>query len=160
MQEFLELLKPIFSAFGDGQYAYASALSLVALVAAAKTLLVPRFKFLQRPESNSVLVLLGSFGMALASPLGTGDPLSWALVWAAMKIAAAAAGGFALVKKLLVVPVLMPLRNKAPGWLKPVLSLVIWVFENDPLSKAKDAGDKAVKEKPSTGIPGRVDELP
>lgn len=156
MEELLAIIQPIFSAFGDGQYAYATVLSIVALTTVTKTYLQPRFSWLQKDYGNTLLVLVSATALAMVSPLSTGVAFSLDLLWSAVKAGAAAAGGFKMVKELFVKPFLLPLRNKAPAWLKPILSLVIWFFENNAVEKAEKAGEEAVAKNPSTGTEGVI----
>lgn len=149
----LDLAKPVLDAVMGGQYAYAASLALVLLVAAARRWGVKRWQFLRTDAGGSLLVLVGAFGGALATSLAAGVGMSWGLLWAAVGVAVSASGGYTLVKRLVIDPLLRPLASKVPKWLKPLFSLLLWMFDNQSVAKAEAAGEAAVKKNPSNGLP-------
>jgi hypothetical protein len=154
-----DLAEMILTAITGGQYRLATAIALVLAVRLAREY-APKtgpLSFLRSGAGAAVLVLLGSFGAAIATAIIAGVTVTAALL-PALGVAVAAAGGFSLVKKL-GVPVLGWLRNKLPAVTHPVIDLLLWVFSRpDPDTTAKAAGDKAVSENPSTGAAGIVGE--
>lgn len=153
MQDLLDMLKPVYTAFASGRPAYAAAMVLVVLVAAARKYGASRIPFLHSDLGGSLLALLGSFGGALVTALAIpGATVTTGLMWTACTVAVAAAGGYSLIKRLLVDPVLRPLAAKAPAALQPVFQLVFWIFDGPDQAAAKAAGDAAVKAKPGAGL--------
>lgn len=145
----LELARPVVDAIMSGNYLAASALALVLVVAVARKYGAARWAFLGSDAGGSLLVLLGAFGGAVASAALGGATWSLDLLWTAAKVAAGAAGGYSLIKRLL-----MPLVDKLPPWLSWIgypLQLVTWVFEARG-AKATAAGAAAVKARPGAGV--------
>ena len=104
---------------------------------------------------GSLMALATSFFGAIATALASGNtPFSLSLVWTAAHIAAIAAGGYAILKKLAYDPLIASTwyQTKAPAWLKTVVGLIGWVFEDSPaVAAAKAAGDAAVAAAPAPG---------
>ena len=151
-ESLLELAKPLVAAITAGQYWYAAALALVLAVAALRKYGAPRFAWMSRPWAAPAMTLVASFGGALATTLAAGTAPSWAMAWAALGIGVAAAGGWKLLKELVVDPLVRPLVAKAPAWLRPVLELALWVFDRpDAGAAARKAGDAAVEANPGKG---------
>lgn len=153
----LDLARPVLDALLAGQPGLAALLALVLATAAARRYGAKRWPWLGTDAGGTLLVLLGSFGGAGASLMYGGAAFGLSLMWTALLLAFAAAGGYTAVKRLVIVPLLRPLRDRAPAWLKPILNLALWVFERpDPVAKAEAAGAAAVTDKPSTGVAGIV----
>lgn len=158
----LDLLRPVYDAFASGHKLYAGMLALVVAVAAMKRYAPTKYgisDFVHGDVGGTLLTLVGSFSGALATSLGGGAGITWSMAEAATLIAVGAAGGYAMVKKLLV----EPLRNsnwyktKASAWLKTGLGVAFWIFDKpSPVAAAEDAGQKAVDAKPATGAEGVV----
>lgn len=151
--ELADLAKPVFDAVMGGQYAYAAALALVLLVALTRRFGGEVWPLVASKKAAPFLVMVGSFGAAMANALGAGEGLSADMAWGAVKIAVYAAGGYSLLK-----PIIQGLQKRAPAWADPIFAVVGWVFEarskaaEAKVAKAIDAGVKAVEEKPSKGI--------
>jgi hypothetical protein len=153
----LEIARPVLDALLTGRPGLAAALGLVLLAAIGRRYGGRRFAFLNTDAGGALLVLVASFGGAAAAAIGGGAVWSLGLAWSAAKMAAASAGGYSLVKRLIVAPMLRPLRAKAPAWLRPVFDLVLWIFEKpDPVAEAVAAGDAAVKASPGAGAAGVI----
>lgn len=151
----LDLAKPVYDAFTKGHYLYAGMLALVLAVALTKRYVTPRVPFLQGDIGGSLLTLILSFAGALATSLAGGVGVSFAMVKTAAMIAAGAAGGYSLVKRLIIDPILRPLAAKAPAWTQPLFSLIFFIFDRpSPVAVAEAAGDEAVKNNPPTGTEG------
>lgn len=154
-----EMLKAVLDALRGHQYPFAASLALVFAVALTRRYGAKKWPALAGDMGGAVLTLLGAFGGAMAAALGSGSALSGSLAWTATGIAVSAAGGYTLIKKLIVDPMLASAwyRTKAPEWLKAVLGVALWVFTKpDVGAQATAAGDAAVKAKPSTGADGTV----
>lgn len=153
----LELAKPVYEAVMGHQWWLAASLALVFLCAAAKKYAPGKLgDFLRTDHGGALLVLLMSFGGAVSTGLlaaGTGA-MTLALAWAALKIALGAAGGYSLIRKLIVNPLLASTwyQEKAPAWFKSIMGLALWAFDKPtPIEKAEKAGSDAVAANPSTG---------
>jgi hypothetical protein len=154
-----ELLRPIIDAVLAGDYWLAGAAALIfATTAAYRYLprLSPRFAFVASTPGKALTLLLVSYGGALAASLVGAATMSPALAFAALKVALAAAGGYS-VAKAVVYPLLAWLETKAPGWMAPVISVLLWAFRSgDPDAAAEKAGDEAVDADPPDGTAGIV----
>ncbi len=153
----LDLLTPVYEAFVKGDKLYAGMLALIAAVAMLKRYAPVKWgmrAFVHGDVGGSLLTLTASFAAAMITGgLGAGVAPSWAMVKAATLIAVGAAGGYSLIKKLLVEPLIRPYAAKAPAWLKMPLMAVLWFFDRPmPTAKADAAGAKAVEAKPATGL--------
>lgn len=148
----LDMLRPVYDAFTSGQYLYAGMLALVLTVALVKRYAGPHVPFLQGDIGGSLLTLVASFAGALATSLAGGVGVSFAMVKTATMIAVGAAGGYSLIKRLIIDPILRPLAAKAPAWTQPLFGLVFFIFDRpSPVAVAEAAGDAAVKANPPTG---------
>lgn len=156
----LDLARPVFDEVMKGHYIAATALALVLTVALIKRYAPGKFgEFVHSDVGGSLTTLLASFGGALATATIGGAPWSWSMLWAAGGIAVTAAGGYSLIKKLIVEPLLKPLMPKLPAWAQPVLGIVLWIFDKpvsaaDAEASAKVAGDAAVALNPPSGADG------
>jgi hypothetical protein len=154
----LELLRPVYDAFASGRYLYAGMLSLVLVVAVLKRYAPEKYgirAFVHGDAGGALLTLLAAFGGAMATSLAAGAGASWMMVKTATMIAIGAAGGYSLIKKLIVEPILKPLAAKAPAWAQPIFSLVFWIFDKPtPVEKAEADGQAAVDAHPPTGVDG------
>jgi hypothetical protein len=121
-------IQDIESAWHVGHHAYAGALVLVLAVALARRYLGPRWPFLHTDAGSAVLVLLGSFGGALVTALSGGTPLTPTIAETAAGVAVIAAGGYGMLKNLLVTPVLCRWEAQAGPRTKMLLRCVLWVF--------------------------------
>lgn len=130
----LDLLKPVWSAVSHGQYAFAASLALVLAVAVARQYGGNLWPWLKTGAGAALLALMGAFGAALATGLAAGAAITWHMVWVALGVGVTAAGGYSLVKALLVDPVLVPLANKYPK-LRPILLVILWVFDRHEETK-------------------------
>ncbi len=157
----MELAKPVWEAITQERWWLAASLALVLAVAAFKRYAPGRAKeFANSDAGGALLVLLGSFGAGLASGLmavGT-NAISWVLVYAAVKVAIVAAGGYSLVKKLIIEPLIKPNMHRFPPWLQSTLTMVMWIFERPAVEAAEKAGDVAVAADPAGGVADVVGE--
>ncbi len=155
-------MKPVYSAFAGGHYAYAGALLVILLVALSKRYLGGTLPWLHSDIGGSTMALLLSGATACAAGLATpGAHLTFGLLKTALLVGAGAAGGFAVIKNLLIEPLLKPLEAKAPAWAKPIFALVLWIFDKpDATVQAEAAGAAAVKANPPTGIAGATGTTP
>lgn len=154
----LDLARPIFDQVMAGHYIAATALALVFCVALAKRYAPGRVgDFIHSDPGGALATLLMAFGGALATATMGGAPWTWGMLWAALTVAFAAAGGYALIKKLIVEPIRNSAwyRNRAPMWAKAALQVVFWMFDKKAVeTDATKAGQDAVDAKPSTGVDG------
>lgn len=156
----LDFVKLVWDAFSKGQHLYAGSIALFAAVVLAKRYAPGKVgEWLHTDVGGAATTLLMSFAAAMASSLADGAGITWAMTKAATLIAIGAAGGYSLIKKLIVEPLLKPLAAKAPKWMQPVFALVFWFFDRKtPVEKAEAAGEAAVKAAPAPGV-GKVTEI-
>lgn len=156
----LELLKPVYNAFAGGHYAYAAALGVIAGVA-----LLKRYAgsgkfgaFVHGDFGGSLSALLmaaaGASAAALAAP---GAHVTLALLKSALLVGIGAAGGYAMLKNLIIEPLLKRYGSKLPSWMQPLVALAEAFFGHGSdgaaaLAKAQAAGDAAVAAKPAQGV--------
>lgn len=141
-----DLAAPVLSAVTSGNYAYAAALALVLGVALVRRFGGAKYPFLASKKFAPVLVLIGSFGSALAITLGAGQAISLAMLWTSVKVAIGAAGGYSLAK-----PLLNFVQDKLPAWAWPAFAIFDGIFKSKDKA-AEAAGLKAVQDNPSQGI--------
>ncbi len=156
-----DLVTPVIDAFKGGDYPFAAALTLVLLVAIAKRYGGTRFPWLASGKGNALLILIGSFAGAMATALAGEGTLTSGAAWTAFSIAIAAAGGYSLIKTLIVEPLQESAwyKTKAPAWAKSIIGVAVWVFNKpSPVANAEAEGQKAVDEKPATGA-GKPTEI-
>lgn len=150
----LDLLKPVADAFAGGHYAFAAALGVIALVALVKKYAGTAVPWLHTDMGGSALALLtassSALGVSLAAP---GAAVTLAMLKSALLVGVGAAGGYAVIKNLLIDPLIKPLMAKAPAWMQPLFQVVMWVFDKpDPVADATKAGDAAVTAAPAGGV--------
>lgn len=159
----LDLGKPVLDALMGGKPGLAAALTLVLAAGVAQRYAGRRFAFFNGSLGRALIVLVGAFGGAAAAALTGGASWSLDLAWRAIGIATTAAGGYSLIKAILVEPFLLKLVDKAPSWLQPILRLALSLFAApDPVAKAVAAGNAAVAAKPSAGaaaVTGKAQEI-
>ncbi len=154
----LDLARPIFDEIMKGHYIASAALALILAVALVKRYAPGKFgTFVHSDAGGSLTTLLMAFGGALATATMGGAMWTWGMLPAAGQVAFFAAGGYVLIKKLIVEPLLKPLAAKAPAWMQPLFAMVFWAFdrkvsETDALAGAKTAGDTAVLANPAGGV--------
>jgi hypothetical protein len=159
----LDLLKPVYEAFRGGNYIAGAALAVVLTVAMLRRYAPGRIgKFMNSDVGGtlSAFLVAGAGSVAAASPDAS---WSWSILKTAGSIAVAAAGGYTVIKKLLVDRLTASnwYNTKAPAWLKMALRVVLWVFDKpaanaDVIAAAEQAGKDAVVAKPSAGADGVV----
>lgn len=151
----IDLGRPVLDALMSGKPGLAAALTLVLLAGVAQRYAGKHVAFFNGSLGRALIVLVGAFGGAAASALVGGATWSASLLWHALGIATSAAGGYSLIKALLVEPFLLKYLDKAPSWLQPILRLALSLFAPpDPVAKAVAAGKAAVEAKPSKGAAG------
>lgn len=139
----IDLLQPVLAAFESGSYLYAGSLALVLAVALARRYGEPQYPWLGTKAGSAILTLVGSFGASMSAALMGDGSFSWLMVWHSLEIAFGAAGGYALVKALVVEPYLVRLADKGPAWLHSPMHLILWIFQET--GKAPTATQQATK---------------
>ena len=126
----LDLATTIYNAFTGGHRAYAAAVALVAVVALVRKKFGAKWPWMHTDAGSAAMVLAGTFGTTLAASLAGGGAFTGAMAWSALCVAFSTAGGYAMVKKLVVEPAFVPLAARAPMPLRQVLQAVIWFFQH------------------------------
>lgn len=158
----LDLLRPVYEALTAGQYALTTALALIALTALAKRYLGGALPWLHTDAGGSLLVLVGAGATAAAAGLlAPGTHVTLGLLKNALFAGVTAAGGYAMIKNLIITPVL-PLL---PSWLRTVLTPLLWIFDGSmkpqevAIAASVAAGVVAVETKPAQGVQGIVSNV-
>lgn len=153
-ESLLEMLRPVWEAFSQGKQLHAGMLALVVVIAAMKRYAPGKLGVWLATDIGGALTTLGmAFGASMAAATVDGAGLSAAMVKSALGIAVGAAGGYSLVKKLVIEPFLKPWSKKLPAWTAPIFAVVFWFFDKkSPVETAEAAGDEAVAKKPAEGV--------
>lgn len=141
----------VVEAVKSGHYTEAVILGLVVAVAGFRKYGGAKWPFWAGDIGGSLLVLIGAFGTTLAASLTAGAGLSLDLLWSSFKLAAAASGGYTLVKRLGGWAIA---KLPIPGWAESALSALLWLFQPrgaEAIAKADKAGEDAVRDDPGTG---------
>lgn len=161
----LDLIKPVIDAFRGGDYPFAASMTIVFLVAIVRRYGTTKIPFFGTERGAALLAFVGSFAGAMTAGLSGDGEFSQHLLLTAVNVALAATGGYMAVKAFVIDPLLKSkfYQDKAPAWLKSILSLVLWMFESKSktppaIAKAEAAGEEAVKKDPPKGM-GEVTEL-
>lgn len=151
-----DMLRAVYDAFAGGHRVAAGALALATAVALLRRYAaqLPRVgpqlsTFLHTDFGGAVSAVAMSFFGAVGVATYESS-LSWAVISTSFGVAAAAIGGYTILRRLVVDRLLA--SSWAPSWLKAVLSLA--AYKPDPVADAVKAGDVAVKSHPSSGIDG------
>lgn len=157
----LEQARPIFDTIMAGHYLAGAAFALALAVALAKRWAPGKAgAFLHTDVGGTLATLVMSFFGAAATSLAAYKGFagfSPAMLVTSAKVAAMAAGGYALIKKLIVEPFrASSWYAKSPAWVKAGLQLVMWLFDKraaqaEVIADAEKAGEDAVKANPSGG---------
>ena len=153
----LDLARPVFDALSGGHYAYAGALLIIVIAALVKRYLGDKVAWLHTDAGGSALALVTAAATATAAGLAApGATLSLGLLKTSLAVGVGAAGGYAVLKNLIVDPILVPLETKAPAWAKLPLALITWVFDHgtsgqQAIAAATAAGTAAVAASPAPG---------
>lgn len=165
-QSWLELLRPVYDSFKSGQYLLAGMTALLVVVALLRKYAgsIPKVgpsiaKFLATDVGGVVMTLVASFATSMSIQLANAG-VSWSMTKTAAVIAVGAAGGYSMIKKLLVEPLLRPWYEKSTGIVHTVLGIALYLFTSpDPVAKAEAAGTAAVAATPPTGMGTNVKEV-
>lgn len=152
----LDLARPVFEAFSGGHYAYAGALLVILMVALAKRYGTPKIAFLSTDAGGAVMALSASMATAMVAGLAAPDAVvTWDLLKSSALIGVGAAGGYTVIKDLLIEPFLRPLAAKMPLWTQPIFNVILWIFEGSgaaDIAKSEAAGAAAVAANPGKGV--------
>lgn len=134
----------LMQAAQDRNWALLISLALIGAVAAVRHLLGQKVPFLKTDLGGTLLVLVMGTAGGVATALLAGTAFSWALIPAAAGVAFTAAGGYTMLRRL-VLPLLTKALQKAG-------------LKADPVAEAEKAGESAVAEKPAGGIAGILEK--
>jgi hypothetical protein len=157
-----EIAQGALQSFSDGNYGLAAVMLVVLATAAARKFLPKRYPFWRGDLGGSLLVLGAAFAATMAAALPT-EGWSLGLLWTSAKVAAAASGGYTLVKRIGGALIgYASARGWIPGWANVALMFVLKMFQprgEAAVKKAEAAGNAAVMAKPSAGLSGPSGEL-
>ncbi len=155
-----ELLRALVDAFQTKNPTLIGVATIVLGVAAVKKWGGKRFPWIGKSPFPELMVLVTSFATTVGALVEAGSALGDA-VTPAFKLAAAAAGGYAIVAAI-GRAALDKWGAKLPGWIVTALNAVLWLFAKPgaaAVAKAAKAGDDAVKADPPAGV-GPTDSIP
>ncbi len=165
-QSLLDMAKPVYEQVMAGHYIPAAALALILLVALLKRYAPGKAGAFMHSDVGGVLTTFAtSLGGAVALATVGGAAWHWSMLWVSAGVAVAAAGGYTMIKKLVVEPLMRSTwyQTKAPSWLKAVMGLALWMFDKpDSVAVAVKAGDAAVVAAPAGGadaVTGKATEV-
>ena len=130
----LDYLTPVIQAFRDGSYIYAGSIALVVMVAVFRRY-APRYwpaagGWSATDAGSAIITLVGAFGASMVAALATDhDAFTWALAWHSLEIAFGAAGGYTVIKHVIVEPYLLKCAGKGPAWLHYPMQMILWIFQ-------------------------------
>ena len=148
-----ELAKSIFDAVMHGQWWAAAAFGVVLACAAARKYMPAAWKTGTKGDIIGVATafLMAFAGAAAATLAAPGAAMTWAVALMALKVGAAAIGGFTVLHKALGWLVSW---GKLPPWAMMILSVLAAIVGSSALKKAEAAGDAAVAAEPPKGMAG------
>lgn len=155
----MDFATPIYQAIAAHQISLALFLGLMLITVAAKRWLGDKFPSLKGDTGRiSFMLAFSTFGAVAASLASPSAHLTLAMVRNGLGVGVTAAGGYAALEHLIVVPILKPFVAKAPVWMQPILNLVISLFDrtSPAIPAAEAAGSAAVAAKPAAGADGVV----
>lgn len=151
----LELLRPVYDAFAGHQPALGAALGLIALTALTKRYFGNRVPWLHTDAGGSLLALSLAASTAAATGLAVpGATVTFALIKSALLVGVGAAGGYTMIKHLIIEPLL----PRLPAWLRTLLTPLLWIFDGSgkpaevKIAEAIAAGNAAVVASPAQGL--------
>lgn len=157
--DWMTLARPIYDAFAKHEYGLMLALTVILLVALAKRWL--HYAWMSTDMAGSASALVVAAATATAAGLVAPGAPTWPsldLLRSALMVGLTAAGGYAVIKNLLVDPILRPLAAKAPAWLQPIFTIVFFAFDKVThtdsaaiIATAEKAGQTAVESTPAPG---------
>lgn len=126
----LDLLTPVYHAFQGGHYAYAGALTVIALMGLLRRYAGGKFAtFIHSDAGGTLATLLTAAAAACASALAApGGHLSLSLLETALLVGVGAVGGFVALKRL-AAPALQWLQARLPAPLASAMQLALFVFD-------------------------------
>ncbi len=162
-QSLLDLLKPVYEAFKSGQYVAGCALGVILIVALLKKYAPGKLGRMVHSDAGGALTTFMVSAAGSIAAAAANSAWKWSMLSQATIIAFAAAGGYAMVKKAIIEPLLASkwYQDKAPGWLRAAMSVVLWIFDKPAsdatvIAESEKAGADAVTASPSQGVDGVV----
>lgn len=145
--------KAIFDAVMHGQWWAAAALGVIMACAAARKYMPASWK---EGTKGDIIGTSMAFVMAFAGAIATwavapGAAMSAGVALTALKVGAAAIGGYTAIHKLAQ---WLMAWGKMPAWMLPILKMVTMIIGSNAVKKAEAAGEAAVKADPAKGMAG------
>lgn len=150
-----EAFKAIMDAITKGQWWAVAAYGVILAVIGARKIMPASWK---EGAKGDIIGVATTFVMAFAGAIGTwalaagaGAAFTSAVALTALKIGAAAIGGYTVIHKLAG---WLVASGVLPAWAAPIVKLLAGLVGSNAVKKAEAAGDKAVAAKPTTGTAG------
>lgn len=124
-----DLLRPVYDAIIAGDYAFAIASAIVLIAAVLRRYGSKVFPWFGTQTGGVAILMIGTFGTSLSTALAAGEPVSWDLVYGALKAAAVAGSLYSWIKRLVIDPLRPWMESNAPAPLRYVFLAVAWIFD-------------------------------
>lgn len=148
-----DLIRPLLDALLAGRYVLVLALlvivatGLIRKVGAATS-------WVHTTWGGTLLALATSTATAITVTMASADVvLTATLLWSCLMVGVSVAGGYVVIKNLLVDPILRPLALKAPAWAQPIFMVIFYIFDKpNPVVDVLNAGGVALIAVPGEGV--------
>lgn len=146
-----DLVKQVFDAVVHGQWWIAASAGVVLAVALGRKYMPDSWK---AGVKGDIIGTATAFAVAFAGAIATtfaapGAVMSFAVALTALKVGAAAIGGFTIINNVVK---WLAAWGKLPAWAMTILNVVAMVIGSSAVKKAEAAGDAAVAATPGAGM--------
>lgn len=124
----LALLRVVWDAISASNYQLAAAGAVVLIGAVLTRWGGQIWSWFSTGTGRAAIVLLTSFGAALFAAVQSGAAISIAVLWAALKLGATAAGVYSLAKALVLEPLQRWVTRGAPGFVGSITKAIAWLI--------------------------------
>lgn len=152
-----ELTRLLWAAISDGD-----GVSIVVAVLVMLSALLARFGvrltyWFGTSAGRALITLFVTFSSGLSSALAAGTEITWDVIRSVSIFAATTAGGYSLIKALIVEPLTPWMRDSAPEWLRVGWRGLTWVYDRlVPPAPSMLPLAKVVRQRAAT-LPGQVE---
>lgn len=143
-----ELARMLWVAIDKGEFISIAVTSLVMFSALLARFGVRLTSWFGTGAGKAVITLLVTFSGGLSAALATNTEITWEILRTVSIFALATAGGYSLIKVLIVEPLTPWMQNRA-AWIRSVWRALTWVYDRlvppspSPLPLSKNARQRA-----------------
>jgi len=146
-----ELARLLWVAVSGGEFVSIAVAILVMLSALLARFGVRLTRWFGTSGGRAVITLLVTFFGGLSAALAAGTEVTWAVLRTVFVFAATTAGGYSLIKALVIEPLTPWMRDRAPDWLHLIWRGVSWVYDRlAPPAPSQLPLAKIVRQRAST----------